>query len=128
SLRLSNLEPIVNSLPMGIHTKVGKNGVQLSGGEKQRLLIARAIYKDAPVVIFDEATSALDSENERHIIGNLKSYFQERTVIMIAHRLSTVRHADNIIVIDSLGIVEQGSHDELVAKKGNYFNLIERQL
>lgn len=128
SLNLSNLEKIVNSLPMGIHTKVGKNGVQLSGGEKQRLLIARAIYKDAPILIFDEATSALDSENERQITQNLKSFFQERTVIMIAHRLSTVKSADNIIVIDSSGVIEQGSHEDLVAANGHYFKLISKQL
>ena len=128
SLRLSNLEKIVSSLPMGIHTKVGKNGIQLSGGEKQRLLIARAIYKNAPILIFDEATSALDSENERQIISNLKKFFRERTVIMIAHRLSTVMNADNIVVIDSSGVVEQGSHDELVAANGYYFQLISKQL
>jgi ATP-binding cassette subfamily B protein len=128
SLRLSNLETLVNSLPTGIHTKVGKNGIQLSGGEKQKLLIARAIYKDAPVLIFDEATSAMDSENERQIIHSLNSIFQERTVIMIAHRLSTVKNADNIIVIGSSGIIEQGSHDELVAANGHYFKLISKQL
>ena len=128
SLKLSNLEIIVNSLAKGIHTEVGKNGIQLSGGEKQRLLIARAIYKDAPILILDEATSALDSENERQIIDNLNEFFRERTVIMIAHRLSTVRNADNIIVIDSSGVIEQGSHDELVAENGHYFKLISKQL
>jgi len=128
SLNLSNLDIIVKSLPMGIHTKVGKNGVQLSGGEKQRLLIARAIYKDAPVMIFDEATSALDSENEKLIINNLKGFFRGRTVIMIAHRLSTVKNADNIVVLDSSGVIEQGTHEELVALKKYYFDLINKQL
>lgn len=128
SLRLSNLDSVVNALPMGVHTKVGKNGIQLSGGEKQRLLIARAIYKDAPVIILDEATSALDSENERQIITNLKDYFKNRTVIMIAHRLSTVKNAGNIIVLDSSGVVEQGTHDHLVSLKGHYFELISKQL
>ncbi|HDZ14694.1 hypothetical protein LCGC14_1289200 [marine sediment metagenome] len=128
SIRLSNLEKVVNFLPKGIHTKVGKNGIQLSGGEKQRLLIARAVYKNAPVLILDEATSALDTENEAQIVHNLKSFFQERTVIIIAHRISTVKHADNIIVIDSAGVVEQGSHHDLVAANGHYYKLINKQL
>ncbi|MGB6153609.1 MAG: peptidase domain-containing ABC transporter [Pricia sp.] len=128
SLRLSNLESMVSSLPKGIHTKVGKNGIRLSGGEKQRLLIARAIYKDAPIVILDEATSALDSENERQIVYNLKKFLKNRTVITIAHRLSTVRNADNIVVIDSTGVAEQGTHDELLNAEGHYYRLICNQL
>ncbi|MDT7828353.1 peptidase domain-containing ABC transporter [Pricia sp. S334] len=128
SLRLSNLGDMVNSLPNGIHTKVGKNGIQLSGGEKQRLLIARAIYKDAPIVILDEATSALDSENERQIIANLKDFLGDRTAITIAHRLSTIRNADNIVVIGPTGVLEQGRHDQLLASKGHYYRLIGNQL
>lgn len=128
SIKLSNIDIMINSLPMGINTNVGKNGIQLSGGEKQRLLIARAIYKNTPVMIFDEATSALDSENEKEIINNLKDYFNKRTVIIIAHRLSTIKKADNIIVLGSGSVVEQGTHNQLLRQKGYYFNLINNQL
>lgn len=128
SLKLANLEGIVGSLPEGIHTKVGRNGVQLSGGEKQRLLIARAVYKDAPIVILDEATSALDAENERQVIANLEGFLKDRTVITIAHRLSTVKNADNIIVIGKSGVLEQGRHESLLAAKGHYHQLVGNQL
>lgn len=118
----------VNSLPMGFNTKIGNSGIELSGGQKQRILIARAVYKNPQYIFFDEATSALDAENEKMIHNNLKEFFKGKTVIIIAHRLSTVKNADNIIVLKDGEIVEKGSHNELVDNRANYFNLVKNQL
>lgn len=110
------------------NTKIGSEGHGLSQGQKQRILIARAVYKDPEFVFFDEATNALDANNEREIINNLKVFFEKKTVLIVAHRLSTVRHADKIIVMDNGKIVEEGKHDELVNQKGVYYNLVKNQL
>ncbi len=113
----------IDRLPNGLDTLVGENGVLLSGGQRQRLAIARAILKDAPILILDEATSALDTESERHIQNALNHVMTNRTTLVIAHRLSTIERADTIIVMDQGRIVEQGSHAELLARNGHYANL-----
>ena len=119
---------VYNQLPLKHMTKLGEEGVGLSQGQKQRLLLARAVYKDPTHILLDEATSSLDANNEKKIMGNLNAFFEGRTVLIIAHRLSTVKNADNIIVLDEGKIVEQGRHEELVAVKGRYFQLIKDQL
>lgn len=113
---------------MGYETPIGSSGIDLSGGQKQRLLIARAVYKEPEIIIFDEATSSLDANNETLILNNLNSFFNQRTVIVIAHRLSTVKNADNIVVMEHGKIVEQGTHQFLSAQKGKYYNLVKNQL
>lgn len=118
----------VQSLPMGFNTKIGNTGIELSGGQKQRVLIARAIYKNPHYIFFDEATSALDAENEKVIHDNLQEFFKGKTVVIIAHRLSTVKNADQIIVLQNGKIVENGNHKELVRNKRDYFNLVKNQL
>jgi ATP-binding cassette subfamily B protein len=126
--RMANIDSFINELPMGYMTELGKEGNQVSTGQKQRILLARAIYKDPAYLFLDEATSALDADNEKVIIENLNTFFKDRTVVVIAHRLSTVRNADNIVVVDKGKITEQGTHKELVAKKGAYYNLVKNQL
>ena len=128
AVKVANLTELIEKCPMGYDTKIGEQGQLLSGGEKQRLLIARAIYKDPPYLFFDEATSSLDSENEKVITENLYSYYKNRTVVVVAHRLSTVRHADQILVMNGGEIVEKGNHEELINLKGFYHNLIKNQL
>ena len=128
ALEISNLKEFINDLPLGLNTKIGSSGNGISGGQKQRILIARAVYKNPNFILFDEATSALDAENEKIIHDNLQSFFKGRTVIIVAHRLSTVKNADQIIVLKKGQIVEQGNHKELVFKKGEYYNLIKNQL
>ena len=103
-------------------------GTGLSTGQKQRLFIARAIYKNPDFLFFDEATSALDSNNEKVIMENLNTFFKNKTVVIIAHRLSTVKNANQIIVLEQGKIIEQGTHKELISIKGNYFNLVKNQL
>ena len=124
----ANIHDFISSLPLGYKTKVGASGNGLSGGQKQRLLIARAIYKNPKILLLDEATSALDAKNENIIHNNLQSFYKNRTVIIIAHRLSTVKNADQIIVLDKGYVQEVGSHDDLVNQKKVYFNLIKNQL
>ncbi|MCB0431001.1 MAG: peptidase domain-containing ABC transporter, partial [Flavobacteriales bacterium] len=97
-------------------------------GQKQRILIARAVYKNPEMILFDEATSALDAENERQIMFNLEAFMKGRTAVVIAHRLSTVKHADQIVVLDNGKIIELGTHDELVEARGRYFHLVKNQL
>lgn len=128
AVRLSNLSDLVEKLPMGLKTIVGAEGSGISQGQRQRILIARAVYKNPEYLFFDEATNALDSKNERTIMENLSEFFQARTVVIVAHRLSTVKNADNIIVLDKNGIVEEGDHSYLTSLKGSYYELVKNQL
>jgi ATP-binding cassette, subfamily B, bacterial MsbA len=123
ALTAANLADVVAGLPDGIDTLIGGNGMRLSGGQRQRLAIARAIYKDAPILILDEATSALDSESERHVQAALETLMKGRTTLVIAHRLSTIERADRILVMEAGKIAEQGSHAELLRKGGLYAHL-----
>ena len=123
ALRAANLWDTVEAMPKGIETLVGDNGMMLSGGQRQRLAIARAIYKDAPILILDEATSALDSESERHVQSALETLMKGRTTLVIAHRLSTIERADRILVMEAGCIVERGSHRELLKQDGLYAHL-----
>jgi subfamily B ATP-binding cassette protein MsbA len=123
ALEAANLTNLLSELPQGIDTLIGDNGNRLSGGQRQRLAIARAIYKDAPILILDEATSALDSESERQVQEALDRLMAGRTTLVIAHRLSTIEHASRIVVLEHGQVVENGSHTELIAKGGLYSNL-----
>jgi ATP-binding cassette, subfamily B, bacterial len=128
AVKTANISEFIESLPLGYNTKIGASGNGLSGGQKQRILIARAVYKNPRYIFFDEATSALDAENEKIIHDNLQEFFKGKTVVIIAHRLSTVKNADNIVVLKKGEIVESGSHKKLVEKKDEYFNLVKNQL
>lgn len=123
ALEAANLSALMRELPEGIDTQIGDNGNRLSGGQRQRLAIARAIYKDAPILILDEATSALDSESERQVQDALERLMVGRTTLVIAHRLSTIEHANRIVVLEHGRVIENGSHDELIIKDGLYANL-----
>ena len=125
---IANIKGFIESLPLGYNTKIGANGHGLSEGQMQRLLIARVVYKDPGIIIFDEATNSLDANNEKAIVENLAGFFKGKTVIIVAHRLSTVRNADKIIVMDNGRIVETGTHESLIQNKGAYFNLVKNQL
>lgn len=128
AVTLANIKDHIESLPLGYNTKVGSNGVGLSQGQKQRLLIARAVYKNPEFIFFDEATSALDANNEKEIMKNLDNFFCGKTVVVIAHRLSTVKNAHQIVVLENGKIVEVGMHEILTAKKGSYYELVKNQL
>ena len=128
SVQMANIQEYIESLPMGYNTKIGQEGVGLSQGQKQRILIARAIYKQPDFLFFDEATNALDSNNEKVILENMKSFYRGRTVVVVAHRLSTVKNADQIVVLDKGEIVENGTHDDLINLKGHYYKLVKNQL
>jgi ATP-binding cassette subfamily B protein len=128
AVKMSNIQEYIESLPLGYQTKIGQEGVGLSQGQKQRILIARAIYKNPDFLFFDEATNSLDANNERVIMENMDQFYKGRTVVVVAHRLSTVRNADQIIVLDKGEIVELGNHQQLIDLKGNYFNLVRNQL
>ena len=125
---IANIKGFVESLPLGYNTRIGANGHGLSEGQKQRLLIARVIYKNPDIIIFDEATNSLDANNEKVIVENLTEFFEDKTVIVVAHRLSTVRNADKIVVLDSGRIIETGTHESLIGERGAYYNLVKNQL
>jgi ATP-binding cassette subfamily B protein len=128
SARIANIESFIQSNPLEYETKIGASGNGISGGQKQRILIARAVYKNPHYIFFDEATSALDADNEKIIHNNLQSFFKDKTVVIIAHRLSTVKNADQIIVLKDGQVSELGHHNYLVEKKGEYFSLVKNQL
>ncbi len=126
--KVANIQEFIESLPLGLNTKIGSEGNGISQGQKQRILIARAVYKNPEYIFFDEATNALDANNELIIMENLNDFFKGRTVVIVAHRLSTVKNADQIIVLDKGEVVELGSHHELTAQKGEYYQLVKNQL
>ncbi len=128
AVEIANIKDFVEGLPLSYNTKIGNEGVGVSGGQRQRLFIARAVYKSPEYIFFDEATSALDANNEKIIMENLENFFKGKTAIVIAHRLSTVKHADKILVLDRGKVVEEGNHSELVVKKGEYYRLVKNQL
>jgi len=128
AVKIANIQEFIESLPLSYNTRIGLEGVGLSQGQKQRLLIARAVYKNPDYLFFDEATNALDANNEKAIMENLEQFYQGKTVIIVAHRLSTVKNADQIIVIEKGRIVETGNHEELTSRKGAYYQLVKNQL
>ncbi|MDX9946729.1 MAG: peptidase domain-containing ABC transporter [Bacteroidales bacterium] len=128
AVETANIREFIESLPLGYNTKIGANGHGLSQGQKQRLLIARVVYKDPEIVLFDEATNSLDANTEKAIVENLSGFFRNKTVIIVAHRLSTVRNADKIVVLEGGRIIETGNHQELVESRGAYYNLVKNQL
>lgn len=126
--KLGNIDEYIATLPMGYNTMIGMEGNGISSGQKQRILISRAIYKDAPYIFLDEATNALDACNEASIMANLATFFKGKTIVIIAHRLSTIKNADKIVVMDSGRIVEEGNHSSLLQIKGVYYELIKKQM
>ena len=128
AVQVANLREFVDGLPSGLHTKIGAEGTGVSQGQRQRILIARAVYKNPQFIFFDEATNALDATNEAVIMKNLAEFFRGRTVVIVAHRLSTVCHADQIVVLDRGTLTETGTHAELVAQRGAYWQLVKNQL
>ena len=128
AIRMANIREFIDTLPLGANTKIGTEGMGISQGQKQRILIARAVYKDPDFIFFDEATNALDANNESIIIHNMEKFFKKKTVVVVAHRLSTVKNADQIIVLDRGRIVEHGNHEELIKSKSNYYTLVKNQL
>ena len=128
AVTIANIKEFIESLPLGYNTKIGGEGHGISQGQKQRILIARAVYKNPEFIFFDEATNALDANNERTIMNNLNEFFKGKTVVIVAHRLSTVKNADNIIVLEKGQIAEQGKHVELTKLNGAYYHLVKNQL
>jgi ATP-binding cassette subfamily B protein len=128
AVETANIREFIEGLPLKYNTKIGMEGNGVSQGQRQRLLIARAVYKNPDFLFFDEATNALDANNERIIMERLTEFYKGKTVVIVAHRLSTVQNADNIIVLDNGKIVEEGTHKELTAKRGAYFTLVKNQL
>lgn len=126
--KIANIDNFIDTLPEGYQTKIGSEGKGLSMGQRQRILIARAVYKNPDYILLDEATNSLDANNEKAIMNSLNKFLVGKTSIIIAHRLSTVRNADNIIVLDNGAIAEEGCHDELISKKGLYYSLVKNQL
>lgn len=128
AVKTANLQSFIADLPLQLNTLIGNDGNGISGGQKQRILIARAVYKNPEFIFFDEATSALDAENEKIVHNNLQEFFKGKTVVIVAHRLSTVKNADNIVVLKKGEIAEQGNHFDLVSKRSYYYNLVKNQL
>ena len=128
AVRVANIQDTIESMPLGYNTKVGQEGQGVSQGQRQRLLIARAVYKNPAFLFFDEATNSLDANNERVIMNNLQQFFKGKTVVVVAHRLSTVKNADQIVVLNKGRITEIGTHDELTARRGEYYELVKNQL
>jgi ATP-binding cassette subfamily B protein len=128
AVETANIREYIESLPLKYNTKIGMEGNGISQGQRQRILIARAVYKNPGFLFFDEATNALDANNERTIMDNLKDFYRGKTVVIVAHRLSTVQQADNIIVLEKGAIVEEGTHKELTEKQGAYYRLVKNQL
>jgi ATP-binding cassette, subfamily B, bacterial len=128
AVRVANIKEFIETLPLGYNTKIGSDGTGISAGQRQRMLIARAVYRNPHYLFFDEATSALDANNEKVIMENLSEFFNGKTVVVIAHRLSTVKNADKIVVLEGGRVVEEGSHVELTAAKGKYYELVKNQL
>lgn len=126
--KIANIHEYIMALPLKYDTKIGQDGIGLSQGQKQRILIARAVYKNPDFIFLDEATNALDAKNEKNIVENLDEFYKGRTVVVVAHRLSTVRNADQIIVLDGGRVVETGNHTSLIKKKGTYYKLVKNQL
>jgi ATP-binding cassette subfamily B protein len=126
--KVANILTFIESLPLGFNTKIGMEGTGISQGQRQRILIARAVYKNPNYIFFDEATNALDANNEKVVLENLNSFFENKTVVVVAHRLSTVKNADKIVVLHEGEIVEEGTHTELTLQKGYYFELVKNQL
>jgi len=128
AVETANIRKFIESLPLKYNSKIGMDGNGISQGQRQRLLIARAVYKNPEFLFFDEATNALDANNERIIMDNLKAFYKNKTVVIVAHRLSTVQHADNIIVLEKGKVIEEGTHVELTEKRGAYYELVKNQL
>ena len=128
AVTVANIRDLIDSLPLGYNTKIGMEGNGISQGQKQRLLIARAVYKNPEFLFFDEATNALDANNEKEIMEHLHEFYKGKTVVVVAHRLSTVKDADKIVVLDKGCIVEEGTHRELTERKGLYYRLVKNQL
>ena len=126
--RVAQIHTYIDSLPLGYNSKIGEDGIGLSQGQKQRILIARAVYKNPDYLFLDEATNSLDAYNELMVMENLEQFFKDKTVVVVAHRLSTVKNADNIIVIERGEVVEQGTHERLTALRGTYYHLVKNQL
>ena len=126
--RIANIHDYIMGLPLKYNTQIGRDGVGLSQGQKQRILVARAVYRNPDFIFLDEATNALDAKNERAIVENLDEFYKGRTVVVVAHRLSTVKNADRIIVLNGGRVVETGNHSSLIEKKGVYYNLVKNQL
>ena len=128
AVKVANAQTFIEGLPLGYNTKIGGDGIGLSQGQKQRLLLARAVYKNPEFIFLDEATNALDAYNEMIVMDNLEEFFEDRTVLIVAHRLSTVKNADMIIVLEDGEIIEQGTHKSLTELKGAYYYLVRNQL
>ena len=128
AIKVANLYDFIENLPLGLNTLIGMEGNGISQGQKQRILIARAVYKNPEFIFFDEATNSLDANNESIIMKNLLEFNQGKTVVIVAHRLSTVKHADKIIVLDKGRVIEEGTHQELTLLKGAYYTLVKNQL
>ncbi|WP_147051567.1 ATP-binding cassette domain-containing protein, partial [Sphingobacterium faecium] len=128
AINVANMEQFIADEPFGLATKIGTAGKGISQGQRQRLMIARAVYKNPAYIFLDEATNSLDANNEKEIVEKLDRFFNKRTVIVVAHRLSTVKNADNIVVLEKGEVVEQGTHQELTALRGSYYELVKNQL
>ena len=126
--RMAHINDFIQSLPQGYDTIIGMEGKGISQGQKQRILIARAIYKNPEYISLDEATNSLDATNEANIMKNLQNFYKGRTVVVSAHRLSTIRNADQIVVMERGEIVELGDHNSLLAKRGKYYELVKHQM